>query len=311
MSKLVTIAGFLLVFSLAFRFVYAVNFLQNPGFEEETNGWTPSNSKIILSAVSDPSPRSGNKALKIENKSNTTSAIGAEQEVADITPGGQYLVSGFAMFTDPNVNEVKIRVAWYKEGATSQFSTTDTDSVNSPTSSWIELSKIIKAPEEAVKAEIRLVVSKKTTNPATAYFDDIFFQPDYTPTPTATPIPTATLNPTSTPSQKSTSVGVGKTQQTQPTGQALGVSSQTDSKSTPQFGLSPADDSSNLNLSASNTPLVFQFATSPSTTEPAGMSSAGKAKNSKIFAVLIIAGIFLVSLVSFYSYWQRRKARID
>lgn len=296
MKRLLVIAFLLFVLPFSSRLALATNFLQNPGFEEGAENWTPRyKNAVVLSTVSDPLPNSGSLSLKIENKAKD---IGwASQRIEEgISPGQSYLVSGFVMFTDTNVKEVKIRVAWYKPDDNNQLGYVDTNVVTSLTNSWSELQKVVTAPSQASKAEIRLVVAKVDDNSsAVAYFDDIFFQPDYSLIPAPSQV-VATPTPTPTKAQG--------------TGQTLGVSKQPTIENNLPKQVTDLNLADNSVLNVADSLPVLQLTATPSATESTQVLSVGKDKNSKTFLIMILAGVFLIAAVSVYFYWRRRTEKI-
>lgn len=302
------IVGLVLITLFSVEIVYASNLIKNPSFEDGIQNWSPANGKIILSAVSEPSPHSGSKVLKIENSVNSTSAYGAEQEVENITPSGRYLISAFAMFDDTNVKEANIKIGWYKENATSQFATTElSQPLNTPTNSWHELTEVITAPNEAVKADIRLVVSKKIKEEkGVVYFDDVFFQPDYSMTSSLSSTVAPTQLPTGTGlKEHSSSPPITTSQPTQySTGTVAGVS-RLNKDQEKNIGNTATN---NFDQSTESVPLSFNnFDESTQTQQP-----NREMKKTNLSFFIILSGLVLVGLgTGFYFLRKRRLGKND
>ncbi len=201
---------FLFIFSLIFfpKKIWASNLVQNPGFENEIEGWKTNNSTVLFSATGEEFFE-GTQSARISNPK--TSSYGVEQILTDISSSLTYQIKANLKLISPYPEKAFLRVAWYKsvDGSGSQSSTDDSNYAT-PSSDWQEIS-LTKNPTEGINsAKIRLLVAS-----GSAYFDNVsfieYFYPSSTPeptpplpsgfegqaeTPSPTPEPTSTPTPT-------------------------------------------------------------------------------------------------------------------
>ncbi|HEY5640231.1 MAG TPA: hypothetical protein VIW01_09280 [Dehalococcoidia bacterium] len=178
--------------------------LANGGFEDDGPDGAPLGWRKIggvITSVSSP-VRSGSRALALT--SGTTATKWAYQTVR--VEGGQfYRASAFALFSDPDVEAVFVRVSWYAsaDGSGQALSYVDSQTTltgASPTYRALTTGPAA-APADSRSARVRLMLRPRSAEPAAAFFDDVTFTetnpPPETPAPTATatPLPGATLAP--------------------------------------------------------------------------------------------------------------------
>jgi len=165
------------------KIVFALN---NGNFE--SGGLSPweSGGLVGVSVVTEEA-HGESYAVKLEsNSSNTSGKIW--QLVTGIEGGRNYRFSGYGKITDSNVAKMLLRIAWYQssDGSGSQKSTNDSNQIEA-VSDWEELSIETLAPEDAVSAKVRAIISSKTDGIlAFGYFDDLIFEEIDQPTPTPT-----------------------------------------------------------------------------------------------------------------------------
>ena len=177
--------------------------LVNPDFEDGLAGWGKSPGTTLYSVITAP-VYAGLQAAAVGSASNSAKAI--MQRISGIVPGQVYTFSGFAYRNDPNLNVVRLRLAWYTstDCSGSQSSINDSNLLNSDLMSFVFLTTgPVAAPSGTQCAEVRAQVVPKNATPTTAYFDTLSFTTDSLITPTATlsaatttPTPTATITST-------------------------------------------------------------------------------------------------------------------
>jgi hypothetical protein len=216
-----TLVALIFQIFLVFPFsVYAKEYLQNLGFDQNLDHWQSNHSSITAESVSNEH-RNGEASAKVSN--TKTSAYGIAQLITDIKEDQEYRVQGWVKLGNELAHKAKIRIAWYvnPDKSEGQIDTLDTDEI-SDGADWTQTSKVIKVPKDKnIKAaEIRLVLaSKNEGSEAIAYFDDISFSDlELTPTPEPTSIPTETPTPTSIPTPIPT---VQPTNTTKPTAKQM------------------------------------------------------------------------------------------
>jgi hypothetical protein len=173
-----------------------LNLLTNPGFETgTTSGWSVNFSTATFSVVT-TTVHAGSYAASLTSNSNSIKFI--SQTVTGIVPGSSYSFSGYGYINDANTQRIYLRLAWYPTTDCSggQLSTTfDTNAVTT-VGSYQPLTATARiAPATAACARIRASLDPVTATAATAFFDDLSFTLDPTPTPTFTPMSTQTSTP--------------------------------------------------------------------------------------------------------------------
>lgn len=177
--------------------VWGNNLLVNPGFESESQPWKTNYSSISFS-IDHENFYEGSSSAKVSN--SKSSSYGIEQVITDISSTLNYKISSYIKLISPYPEKTFIRIAWYKstDGSGSQLSTSDSPFA-SLSSDWQKVEYIVAPPETVMSAKIRLLVAT-----GSAYFDSIFFEEYFPPTPIVSPITTLppatqTLAPTNQP----------------------------------------------------------------------------------------------------------------
>ncbi|MDE3091028.1 MAG: carbohydrate binding domain-containing protein, partial [Chloroflexota bacterium] len=213
------IGTLLLSASLLLAAPTATNLLTNPGFESGKTGWSESQKSNFTFSITTTIVHSGtNAAALISNGSTSTKFI--SQTITTIVPGSSYSFSGYGYIADANVQKIYLRLAWYSTPDclnTPQITSTVDSNVITTIGSYQLLTANAKtAPSNALCARIRASLDPVSSTTATAYFDDLSFTLDSTPTPTYTPSSTLTSTPsnTATPTQTPTSTPTATATQT-------------------------------------------------------------------------------------------------
>jgi hypothetical protein len=171
--------------------------LVNGGFEQAGDDGTPLGWRKYGGELSRSSAARWEGQFAAAFTSRTTSTKWAFQTVA-VQGGGTYVLSGYALKNDANVDAAYLRLSWY---ASSDGSGTAIDSVDStmhltddsPEFRFLT-SGPVAAPAEAASAKVRLMLDPVSETEGTVYFDAISFgETTMPPDPVETPGPSPTL----------------------------------------------------------------------------------------------------------------------
>lgn len=170
------------------------NLLQNPNFEEGPSGWSVFGG--TLSLVDSP-VQDGSSAAKF----SVTGQEGWIYQFINIAPGSSYILTGYALKNEPQIEHVYLRITWWDD--TSKLAIRDSLPLTGDSPEYQQLTCTDTAPLKASLAEVRVFVRQRSpAMPVTIYLDNFSFAgPSPTPsqTPTTTPTPTLSPTPTSTP----------------------------------------------------------------------------------------------------------------
>ena len=170
------------------------NLLENGGFEKQLDGWEPRNPSGVLSVeVVTKGKKSGKRAAYVvkEGGPDRFLADGLACTVEDLPVGVKVKVSAQVRGEDVQNAWMKFRV--YDAGGESLLDHVDlNDSAMTGTFDWRELSAEFEIPEEAVRAELMLLLFKD----GKVWLDDVEIVPQGTPKksakPKVSPLPAST-----------------------------------------------------------------------------------------------------------------------
>jgi len=182
--------------------------LANAGFEEADGegrplAWRKYGGELRQSAAA---KREGWFAAAFTSR--TTSTKWAFQTVT-VEGGEAYVLSGYALKNDADVQGAYLRLSWYASPDGSGKAIDSVDSTvrlidNSPDFRFLTTGPV-EAPPEAASAKVRLMLDPVSEAEGKVYFDDISFEETSMPPPTQTavpsPSPEATQTPLSPPSE--------------------------------------------------------------------------------------------------------------
>jgi hypothetical protein len=176
--------------------------LANAGFEEADDegrplAWQKYGGELRRSATA---KREGQFAAAFTSR--TTSTKWAFQTVA-VEGGDAYVLSGYALKNDANIESAYLRLSWYASSDASDQLIDSVDSTirltdDSPNFRFLTTGPVV-APTEAASAKVRLMLDPLSEAEGKVYFDDISFEETSMPSPS----PEATQTPLSPPSDTS------------------------------------------------------------------------------------------------------------
>ncbi|KPK47382.1 MAG: hypothetical protein AMJ77_03290 [Dehalococcoidia bacterium SM23_28_2] len=174
----------------------------NGGFEEADDegkpfGWRKYGGELGRSSVVS---REGQYAAAFTSRTTSTKWV---FQTVTVRGGQAYVLSGYALKDDVNVEAAYLRVSWY---ASPDGSGRAIDIVDSTTSLADDSSHFrflttdpVLAPVEAASAKVRLMLDPVSESKGEVYFDDISFVETTMPPPTQTPVPSPPPKETATP----------------------------------------------------------------------------------------------------------------
>ncbi|MFC1926121.1 carbohydrate binding domain-containing protein, partial [Chloroflexota bacterium] len=187
--------------------------LQNHDFEQGLTGWQTY--KADFSLVSSP-VHNGSLAAAVTTSQQEGKLF---QKDIDVVPGGSYMLLGYVVKNNPDIERVFLRVFWHDESGY-ELSSQDSSWLTSDNPGYRLLTVNGVAPLKANEAIVVVVIDQSSPDtPVTVYVDDMSFvctspgptpsptpspAPTVTPMPTPPPTPTATPTPTPTPTLEST-----------------------------------------------------------------------------------------------------------
>ncbi|RLJ01412.1 MAG: hypothetical protein DRP11_04450, partial [Candidatus Aenigmatarchaeota archaeon] len=162
----------------------AQELLSNPGFEDGTTGWISYPSTTIFDIVGPPLVHSGLKAASLTKDHTKTGYALIYQEVA-ITAGQYYILSGWVIWNDEWLSNVKLRLKWLDGYGGTQIGNTIEVAAPDRSANWQSLTTgPVAAPSGAAVARVECYTYVNTPDPATpAYFDDLSFTESPAPQP--------------------------------------------------------------------------------------------------------------------------------
>jgi hypothetical protein len=124
--------------------------------------------------------------------SRTVSTKWAFQTVA-VEAGKAYVLSGYALKNDANVQSAYLRLSWYasRDGSGRAIDSVDSSerlADDSPDFRFLS-SEVVVAPAEAASAKVRLMLDPVSEREGRVYFDAISFEETSMPPPTQTAVP--------------------------------------------------------------------------------------------------------------------------
>ncbi|MCJ7668558.1 MAG: hypothetical protein MUP04_09845 [Anaerolineae bacterium] len=151
------------------------NLLQNPGFEEGTEGWladSPTTTEFIT--VTQP-VHSGDWAASLNRTDGVPGQIYIYQDVQGIIGGMAYTLGGYAYKNDQNFGWVKLRLDW--RDSSGSLLTVDSPLLTEDQPAYQVLSTgSVLAPANATVARVEGVAYIVSSNPQTpVFFDDLSF----------------------------------------------------------------------------------------------------------------------------------------
>jgi len=171
------------------------NLLANPGFEGGTTGWEkwPSTATFLL--VNSP-VHGGHWAAGVTK--NEASGVAYIHQRVSVVPGTHYTARVWAVWNDPDLSNIRLRIAWLDEDGQLLRRDQVTLAARSPEYQLLAMENL-EAPLAAVSARIEGYTYVRRAPPAhPALFDDFLFAETVSPTPT-TPFPSPTPSPSPTP----------------------------------------------------------------------------------------------------------------
>jgi hypothetical protein len=186
--------------------------LANAGFEEADGGgrplaWRKYGGELRRSAVAKQEGR-----FAAAFTSRTTSTKWAFQTVA-VEGGEAYVLSGYALKNDANVQGAYLRLSWYAipDGSGRAIDSVDSTTRltdDSPGFRFLTTGPVL-APSEAASAKVRLMLDPLSEAEGKVYFDDISFEETIMPPPTQTAVPSPPSAVTQTPLSPPSDAGQG------------------------------------------------------------------------------------------------------
>jgi hypothetical protein len=176
--------------------------LVNAGFEEADSegrplGWRKYGGELRRSAVA---KREGWFAAAFTSR--TASTKWAFQTVA-VEGGEAYVLSGYALKNDANVQDAYLRLSWYASLDGSGRAMDSVDSTARLTDDSTDFRFLttgpVEAPSEAASAKVRLMLDPLSEAEGKVYFDDISFEETVMPPPMQTAVPSPLAVATQTP----------------------------------------------------------------------------------------------------------------
>lgn len=180
--------------------------LTNGGFEESREDGTPYGWRKAGGEMALTEERYSEGGLSLRFWSGTAATKWAYQTVV-VEPGAYYEARASALKDDPNVRAVFLRISWYEseDGSGEASAFADSDHLETDAPSFRSLSTgLIRAPDDARSAKVKLMLRPASTTPAAVFFDDVQFseievtppppEPSDTPEPSAPPTPAETTS---------------------------------------------------------------------------------------------------------------------
>jgi hypothetical protein len=186
--------------------------LVNAGFEEADAqgrplGWQKYGGELRRSGVA---KREGRFAAAFTSR--TTSTKWVFQTVA-VEGGEAYVLSGYALKNDVNVEGAYLRLSWYASPDGSGRAIDSVDSTTRLTDDSADFRFLtagpVEAPSEAASAKVRLMLDPVSEAEGKVYFDDIAFEETDMPPPTQTVVPSPPSAVTQTPLSGPSEAGQG------------------------------------------------------------------------------------------------------
>lgn len=265
--------------------VFAVNLLQNSGFEDGLNNWTVSPATATASATS--STKHSGSFGGLLTKLSSSSWAYLSQKIT-VEPDKYYKFSGWGFLNDASITNIKLRFYWL-DSSQSKISSNPTEKELAAKGSdfqFIETESTL-SPPTAQFADVQTYVYLNKAGPSSpAIFDDLSFEsvtPTSAPTPTVTPSPTSTIAPTQAPTSNPT---------TKPT---AAPSSTPTAKPTILLADSTPSNFTGNEKDLSEIDLAIKDAMSPAPTNEPEILGVNSAKTSKpsVPIILIITGTLL------------------
>lgn len=165
-----------LLFSASSTVFGADNLLVNPSFEQVTAGipdsWTPKHSTTFFEATTSK-VKDGNYATVLSKVPGKKGWTLASQEI-DVTAGETYELSGWAIWNDDSISNVKLRVDW-RDSDGSRVELDDT-ALDEKSSEFQFLSLSAVAPEGAIMARVEIFTNLSAADPSSPpIFDHLVF----------------------------------------------------------------------------------------------------------------------------------------
>jgi len=171
--------------------------LVNGGFEEAEDDGKPVGWRKYGGELSRSSAAKWEGQFAAAFTSRTTSTKWAFQTVT-VEGGGAYVLSGYALKNDANVEAAYLRLSWYASPDGSGKAIDSVDSTtrltdHSPRFRFLTSGPVV-APAEAASAKVRLMLDPRSEAEGTVYFDAISFgETAMPPQPVETPQPSPTF----------------------------------------------------------------------------------------------------------------------
>jgi hypothetical protein len=186
--------------------------LANAGFEEADGegrplGWRKYGGELRRSAVA---KREGRFAAAFTSRTTSTKWV---FQTVTIEGGEAYVLSGYALKNDANVQGAYLRLSWYASPDGSGRAIDSVDSTirltdDSPGFRFLTTGPVL-APSEAASAKVRLMLDPLSEAEGKVYFDDISFEETDMPPPTQTVVPSSPSAATETPLSPPSDAGQG------------------------------------------------------------------------------------------------------
>jgi hypothetical protein len=168
--------------------------LANAGFEEADGegrplAWRKYGGELRRSAVA---KREGRFAAAFTSRTTSTKWV---FQTVTIEGGEAYVLSGYALKNDANVQGAYLRLSWYASPDGSGRAIDSVDSTirltdDSPGFRFLTTGPVL-APSEAASAKVRLMLDPLSEAEGKVYFDDISFEETDMPPPTQTAVPSS------------------------------------------------------------------------------------------------------------------------
>ena len=214
--------------------------LANAGFEEADGegrplGWRKYGGELRQSAVA---KQEGRFAAAFTSRTTSTKWV---FQTVTIEGGEAYVLSGYALKNDANVQGAYLRLSWYASPDGSGRAIDSVDSTirltdDSPGFRFLTTGPVL-APSEAASAKVRLMLDPLSEAGGKVYFDDISFEETVMPPPTQTAVPSppsaVTQTPLSPPSEAGQSLALSAVTPTASAGEFQPPSSPTALNSPP------------------------------------------------------------------------------
>jgi hypothetical protein len=307
--------------------------LANGGFEEADDegrpiGWRKYGGELIRSSAA---RWEGQFAAAFISR--TTSTKWAFQTVA-VEGGKAYVLSGYALKNDANIEASYLRLSWYASPDGSGRAIDSVDSTtrltdDSPDFRFLTTGPVA-APAEAGSAKVRLMLDPVSEAEGKVYFDAISFEETIMPPPTQTAVPSPLAEETATPpeaAQTPLSPPSGDRESfTPPAPGEQSDSSPSPSASRPsptvlsatpgrsEVAASSRDESSQSELGLTRTPVILyrERRTAQSAQGEEGVAAGGD-QGDGLSPIVLVLATALPALVAVgagsYLWWRAKRAR--